>query len=119
MSRLVALLAGALACGPSPEAEAPASEEPPPREDLDAALAKDGADTCEAACERLEQCPSSDGARFCRDDCGTLLGGGHASPGLRYASCLNAMSCEEILRAVGLAVGPIGRCFVEAERMGR
>jgi hypothetical protein len=117
MKRWLALLLVLACSGPAePEPPAPAA---PERAELDAALTKDGEDTCRRACDRLASCPSAEAARFCLDDCDMLLAAGHAAPALRYSACLEVMSCEEIQRAVHLAVGPIGRCFVAAERMGR
>lgn len=126
MRRFV-LLAGALvACSSSQPAttSAPKSVEPSAAEaetngELAGALRREGLLACARACARLTSCTSPQITDDCHDDCVNVLGGDQAAPAVRYAACVDGLSCEQIEKSMTMGMGPVGLCYVEAQRMAR
>ena len=68
---------------------------------------------CAAACDRFRACTSSVEPR---DECLRSCGSEFPDP-LRartYASCIEALSCDEIERGLSMNYGPIGACYSKA-----
>jgi hypothetical protein len=68
---------------------------------------------CAGACDRVRACttPYED-----RDTCIGSCGRDFPDPtrALAYASCIEALPCEEIERGLGMNFGPIGECYAKA-----
>jgi len=116
------LLAGALiACGaqPAPESKSVAEVDAEPSEELAGALKREGLLACARACARLTSCTSPEQTDDCHDDCVNVLAGDQAAPAVHYAACVDGLSCEQIDKSMSMGMGPVGLCYVEAQRMAR
>jgi hypothetical protein len=119
---LVAIGACGGAAGPAEPRPVAAEEEPAPApadEDggLDAALAKESDDACTRACARISTCASAEAAEGCEMDCQSSLSNGRGSPAVRYAACLESLSCGDIKKSMSMNMGPAGECYANALRM--
>ena len=118
------VLCALVACGsqpPPPEAVEPpaAKAEEDTSVELAGALRREGLLACARACARLTSCTSPEQTDDCHDDCVNVLAGDQAAPAVRYAACVDGLSCEQIEKSMSMGMGPVGLCYVEAQRMAR
>lgn len=68
---------------------------------------------CATACDRFRACTSSFEQR---DECVRSCGRDFPDPARArtYASCIAALSCDEIERGLSMNYGPIGECYSKA-----
>jgi len=73
-------------------------------------------DPCGRVCDRMiTQCAAWPSAtpESCTADC-TREHAGEPQIALRYASCIEALSCEDIRRGMTMNYGPLGECWARA-----
>ena len=73
-------------------------------------------DPCGRVCDRMiTQCAAWPSAtpESCTADC-TRDQGGDPQVALRYAACIEGLSCEDIRRGMSMDYGPLGECWARA-----
>jgi hypothetical protein len=104
LSLLCAVLAG---CGGAVEDSAPS---PAPATNAPNSVA--AGDGCTRACDRMTStCRAYEDAR-CAESCASSFDTDEQAA--TFAACIDALSCEDIVRGVSMDYGPIGECWSRA-----
>jgi len=107
---LFVLVAGSAACGGRVDDPAPSSTLPGGEASVSNAKAATG---CAGACDRFRTCTTSfEGQEACLRSCGREFPDPVRAG--TYASCIQALSCDELERGLSMSYGPIGACYAKA-----
>lgn len=109
---MAAACASSSATTPPPN-EAPTDEPAPEEGDVRDAMREEGLTACTTACRHIASC---EGARAddCRGHCDDDLAGDSGAPTLRYAGCVESLTCDEFDEG-----DPLSGCLTQALRMAR
>ena len=101
------------------EAPEEGGEQPAPGE-VRSAVRAEGEEACAVACDHVVQCTGGDEASDgCRAECQRELAQPSGAPALRYAGCVQGLSCAQIELSITSSQGPLGDCYLDALRMAR
>jgi hypothetical protein len=83
------------------------------------ALRLAGMAACGEACAHIDACTVRDDLVPCAAECREDLMGSNGVSALRYAGCVQELSCEAITSTQQQAIGPLGQCYLTAARATR
>jgi hypothetical protein len=111
--RMLFLFPFLMACGGAVE-DGGSSPSPTTTTATNAPTSTNTGDGCARACERMTiTCAALDDPR-CDDTCGSMFNSSEEKAA--YASCIDALSCDDIKRGVSMNYGPLGECATRAQR---
>lgn len=85
---------------------------------VSAEIRQEGEAACSQACSYIADCQTG-GLRDCERDCQQELAASSGVPALRYAACVQSISCPDVKRSMTMSLGPLGQCFMNAVRASR
>ena len=103
------------------DATAAGADEDTPTPDsatVSAEIRQEGENACGQACSYIAECEAG-GLRGCERDCQDELAASSGVPALRYAACVQSISCTDVKRSLTTSMGPLSQCFMNALRASR